>query len=76
MYFIAQFNKNTRVYHRVLVRDFEKELCKTKLIIPFKGQEIDYDAIRQFMRVEMKKTIKSIENGYLEKVKNIKLCFE
>lgn len=76
LYFIAQFNKNTRVYHRVLVRDFEKELYKTKLIIPFNGQEIDYDAIRQFMKIEMKKTIKSIENGYLEKVKNIKICFE
>lgn len=76
MYFISQFNKNAGVYHRVLVRDFEKELYKTKLLIPFNGKEIDYNAIRQFMRIEMKKAIKDIEKEYLEKIKNIKMCFE
>ena len=64
------------LHNLIKTLDFEKELYKTKLIIPFNGQEIDYDAIRQFMKIEMKKTIKSIENGYLEKVKNIKICFE
>ena len=76
MYFITQFNKNTKIYKRALVRNFKKEFLNTKILIPFRNNEIDFDEIKKLIRIEMKKTIKDIETQYLKKINDIKLCFE
>ncbi|MBR7797904.1 type I restriction endonuclease subunit R [Agaribacter marinus] len=48
-YFCSLLNKNEQVFKNVLVRDFERVFNKTKIQLPTKNGEIDFDFMESFI---------------------------
>lgn len=48
-YFISILNKNQKYFQNLLVRNFEKEFNKTKIHLPTKNGEIDFDFMENFI---------------------------
>ena len=57
-YFISLMNRNQPVWQNVLVRSFENEFNKTKIVLPVKNNEIDFNFMETF--------ISELENNRLE----------
>lgn len=50
LWFISWFNKSSKKYLGVLVRDFENEFYETELLVPYKSGKIAIDFIRERVR--------------------------
>jgi len=48
-YFISLLNKNQKIFQNVLVRHFENEFYKTKIHLPTKNGEIDFEFMESFI---------------------------
>ncbi len=48
-YFISLLNKNQKTFQNVLVRHFENEFYKTKIQLPIKNDEIDFEFMESFI---------------------------
>ncbi len=59
-YFITLFNKHQKALQAMLVRDFEKTFLATKLHLPTKNGEIDFDFMRVFIKAVEKEVIKGV----------------
>lgn len=57
-YLISLMNRNQLAWQNVLVRNFENEFKKTKILLPIKNENIDFDFMENF--------VKEIENNRLE----------
>jgi hypothetical protein len=48
-YFISLLNKNQKIFQNVLVKHFENEFYKTKIQLPIKNDEIDFEFMESFI---------------------------
>lgn len=48
-YFTSLINRNQKVFQNVLVRNFEQEFKKTKIQLPIKGADIDFEFMESFI---------------------------
>lgn len=61
LWFIAWFNKSSRRYLSVLVRNFEKEFLDTDLVVPIRDGQIDTEFIRSRIRELEESRIRELE---------------
>lgn len=65
LWFISWFNKSSKKYLGVLVRDFENEFYETELLVPYKSGKIAIDFIRERVRELEEERVRELE-AYLK----------
>ncbi|MBT3919240.1 MAG: hypothetical protein HOF24_02515 [Flavobacteriaceae bacterium] len=60
-YFVSLINRNQQAFQNVLVRNFEREFKKTKIQLPIKNGEIDFEFIENLIAELEAKRIAPLE---------------
>ena len=59
LYFITLFNKKSEKFKSVLVRDFEKTFLNETIELPLNGNDIDFEYMEKYIKIQKKISIKN-----------------